>query len=294
MYSRATRCCFKPPRIFISTAWSAPANRRPPPRLPRQQHRALVGIIKGGLSVSIVPNTDILQIRYRNNDPKLAADVVNQLVETYSDEDIRTRFERTMHVSAWLQKRLEDLKQEASDTQRQLADYQKAHNIVGTDESSNLTIQTLEHVSSDLDNAEADRIMKESRMRDFNSLSPDMIALVGDDPTLATLQSQLNDLQTQRAQMAAKFGPKHPQMQQLDLQINKVQARINNGSRGRAEPGAQGIRKRAGRQKAALRKRLGAQEDATYRLTEDVAQYDDSAPRSGVDALRSTILCSRG
>jgi len=237
-----------------------------------QEQRALIGIIRGGLSVSIVPNTDILQIRYRNNDPKLAADVVNQLVETYSDEDIRTRFERTMHVSAWLQKRLEDLKQEASDTQRQLADYQKAHNIVGTDESSNLTIQTLEHVSSDLDSVEADRIMKEARMRDFDSLSPDMEALMGDDPALANLQSQLNDLQTQRAEMATKFGPKHPQMQQLDLQVNKIQAQINK----EVELARHQVRdeyESALGVEAALRKRLATQEDATYRLNEDVAQY---------------------
>jgi len=238
-----------------------------------QQHRALVGIIKGGLSVSVVSNTDILQIRYRNNDPKLAADVVNQLVETYSDEDIRTRFERTMHVSAWLQKRLEDLKQEASDTQRQLADYQKAHNIVGTDESSNLVIQTLEHVSTDLDNAEADRIMKEARMRDFNTLSPDMMALAGDDPALANLQSQLTQLQTQRAEMATKFGPKHPQMQQLDLQINKIQAQTNE----EIELSRHQMRdeyERALGVEGDLRKRLASQEEATYRLNEDVAQYE--------------------
>src|SRR5208282_808711 len=132
-----------------------------------------------------------------------------------------------MHVSEWLQKRLVDLKQEASDTQRQLADYQKVHNIAGENEGSNLTTQTLEHVSNDLDAAESDRIMKEARMRDFNTLSPDMAALAGDDPTLANLRSQLNDFETQRAEMATKFGPKHPQMQQLDLQINKIQAQIN-------------------------------------------------------------------
>ena len=238
-----------------------------------QERRALIGIIGGGLSVSIVPNTDILEIRYRNNDPKLAAEVVNQLVETYSDEEIKTKFERTMHVSAWLQKRLVDLKQEASDTQRQLADYQKAHNIVGENEGSNLTVQTLEHVSTDLDAAESDRIMKEARMRDFNSLSPDMVALAGDDPALASLQSQLNDLQTQRAEMATKFGPKHPQMQLIDLQISKIQAQISK----EVELARRQVRdeyQSALGVEQDLRKRLAAQEDATYQLNEDVAQYE--------------------
>ena len=153
-----------------------------------------MGIIRGGLTVTIIPDTRIVEIRYRGTNPKLATDIVNELVETYSDEDLRTKYERTMHVSAWLQQRFEDLKQEASDTQQQLADYQRTHNIVGADENSNLTIQTLEHVSGDLDDAEADRIMKEARMRDFDSLNPDMVALMGDNPTVerCTLSSPIS------------------------------------------------------------------------------------------------------
>ena len=237
-----------------------------------RERNALIGMVKGGLSVSILPNTHVVEIRYRGNDPRLTAAIVNQLVETYSDEELKTKYERTMHVSAWLQKRLEDLRQESSDTQRQLADYQRTHNIVGADENSNLTLQTPEHISGNLDDAEADRIVKEARMREFNSLSPNMTGLMGDDPALATLNSQLNDLETQRAQLARKYGPKHPQMQLLDFQIKKVQADINN----EIEVAQNQVREEyqsALATEGALRKRLGAQEDATYRLTEDVAQY---------------------
>jgi polysaccharide biosynthesis transport protein len=236
------------------------------------ERRALIGIIRGGLSVAIVPDTHIVEIHFRNTDPKLATDIANQLVETYSDEDLRTKFERTMHVSTWLQQRLEDLKKQASDTQQQLADYERAHNIVGADENSNLTIQTLEDVSHNLDDAEADRIMKEARLRDFDSLSPDMVALMGDNPTVGALHTQLAQLQTQRAEMATKYGPKYPPMQQLDLQINKVQTEINNEIALARRQVQQEYDNALGLEQA-LRKRLGAQEDAAYRLNENVAQY---------------------
>ncbi len=191
-----------------------------------EERGAMVGIMKGGLSITIVPDTRILEIRYRGNDPKLAAEIVNGLVDTYSDEGLRVNFERTAHVSDWLAKQLDTLKQDAAESQRQLADYQRAHNIVGADENSNLTVETLDHISGELDDAEADRIMKESRMRDFNAMNPDMEALMGDDPTIAALYTQLTTLQTQRAQLATKYGPKHPAMQQIDLEISKVQAQI--------------------------------------------------------------------
>ena len=65
---------------------------------------------------------------------------MNGLVDTYSDEGLRVNFERTAHVSDWLEKQLDTLKQDAAQSQQQLADYQRAHNIVGADENSNLTV----------------------------------------------------------------------------------------------------------------------------------------------------------
>jgi capsular exopolysaccharide synthesis family protein len=251
---------------------NAPGAADPSAPITPAEHREMVGIMKGGLSITIVPTTRILEIRYRGNDPKLATDIVNGLVDTYSDEGLRVSFERTAHVSEWLEKQLDTLKQDAADSQRQLADYQRQHNIVGTDENSNLTLQTLAHISNALDDAEADRIMKESRMRDFNAMNPDMEALMGDDPTIATLYTQLTNLQTQRAQLATKYGPKHPAMQQIDLEISKVQAQIDKEAE-LARKQVQDEYQAAVQLENALRGRLGTQEDAAYKLNEDVAQY---------------------
>jgi len=237
-----------------------------------QERRALIGMIKGGLSVSIIPNTRLVEIHYRNNDPKLSTEIANQLVETYADQELQTKFERTQHVSAWLQNRMDDLRQEASDTQRNLAEYQRQHNIVGTDENSNLTTQTLEDISGELDSAEADRITKQARMQEFNSLSPDMMALMGDNQSLSALRTQLTDLQTQRAQLASKYGPKHPAMQQLDQEINKVQTQIDNEVELARRQVADEYQGAVGLEDD-LRKRLGEQEDAAFKLSEDVAQY---------------------
>jgi capsular exopolysaccharide synthesis family protein len=236
------------------------------------ERRAMIQMMKDGLTIVIVPNTRILTIQFRGTDPRLAAAIVNGLVDTYSDEGLRISFERTAHVSDWLDRQINNLKQDAADAQRQLADYQRAHNIVGADQNSNLTLQTLGRVSNELDDAEADRIMKEARMRDFNAMKPDMMALMSDDPAVATLYSQLTDLQTQRAEMATKLGPKHPAMQQIDFQISKIQAQINKEV-DLARRQVQDEYQAAVQLEGALRSRLGAQEDAAYKLNEDVAQY---------------------
>ncbi len=237
-----------------------------------EERLALIGSIKGGLSVKPVGATAMVDIRYRNQDPKLATDVVNKLVDTYIDQDLRSKFERTMHVSSWLQKQLLDLKQEAADAQRRLADYQRQHNIVGTDETSNLTMQTLGQISQDLETAEADRIMKEARLRDFASQDADLVSLTGDNPQVSLLRSQLIDLETQRSQMALKYGDRYPQMEQLKHQIAKVQASLNH----EVALARQQIRNEyesALHLEQTLRQRLDGQKEEAYRLNEDVAQY---------------------
>ena len=237
-----------------------------------QERLALVGWIKGGLSVRTVGQTSMVDIRYRNQDPALATDVVNKLVETYIDQDLRSKYERTMHVSSWLGKQMQDLKQEAADAQRRLADYQREHNIVGTNETSNLTIQTLGQISGDLEKAEADRIMKEAKMRDFGSRDADLVSVTGDNPQVAILRSQLLDLQTRRSQMALKYGDRYPQMEQLKHQIAKVQASLNHEV-ALARQQISGEYENALHVEQALRKRLDAQKEEAYRLNEDVAQY---------------------
>lgn len=236
------------------------------------EHMELINYIRSGLTVSIVPNTDLVEIHFRNNDPKLATEIANQLVETYSDEDLRLKYDRTMHVSTWLQQRLGELKQQAANAQVRLAEYQKEHNIVGTDENSNLTLQTLGQISGDLENAEANRIMKEARLREYQTLNPNLQALMGDNPALAALNSQLSGLETQRSELAARLGPNHPQMKELQTEIEKVQAQIDNQiklARAQVEAEYNG----AARVEKDLRGRLAAQEDAAYKLNEGVAQY---------------------
>lgn len=246
----------------------------PAPGAPITAHErdAMVAMIRAGLSVKIISGTDIVEIHYRSGDPRMAAAIVNRLVETYSDVNLRSKYERTMHVSTWLQKQLEGLRSEASDAQRALADYQKQHNIVGADQNSNLAVQTLQGLSSSLDTAEADRITKEARMRDFNSMGPNLVAVMGDNPILVSLRSQLAELETQRAQLSTRYGPKYPRMIDLNTQIDRLQAQIDAEVALARRQVSNEYESALGAEQS-LRQRLAAQEDTVYKLNEGGAQY---------------------
>lgn len=237
-----------------------------------QERDAMIGMVRAGLRVNIVPGTDLVDLRYRGTDPKMAAAILNRLVDTYTDVTLRSKYDRTMHVSSWLQKQLEGLRTEAADAQRALADYQKEHNIVGTGQNSNLALQTLEGLSSSLDDAEADRIAKEARMRDIDSMNPNLVSVMGDNPALAGLRAQLADLETQRAQLSVRYGPKYPKMIDLNMQISRIQGQID-AEVALARRQVTNEYQSALAVEQSLRSRLDAQEQVVYKLNEGGAQY---------------------
>ncbi|HEX8925324.1 MAG TPA: polysaccharide biosynthesis tyrosine autokinase, partial [Terriglobales bacterium] len=190
----------------------------------------------------------------------------------YIERDLRSRYERTMRISAWLQKQMNDLRQESADAQLRLAQFQKKNNIVGTDENSNLVMQNLQQVSQSLAETEADRIIKEAKMRGVESQDGEMVALMGTNPVLAGLRSQLTDLRTQYAQLSSKFGDAHPKIQELKAQIEKVEGSIKKETENAKRQARQEYLD-ALRSETMLRKRLDQQKEQAFQLNEDVAQY---------------------
>jgi len=76
----------------------------------------------------------IIEIHYRSADKNLAANVVNTLINTYIEQNFKTRFESTMQASDWLSKQMVDLEMKVQTSQEKLVQYQKQHEILGIDE----------------------------------------------------------------------------------------------------------------------------------------------------------------
>ena len=56
---------------------------------------SLLGGFKGSLRVALSPNTRIIEVHYRSADPQMAANVVNTLMQTYVENNFKSRFEST-------------------------------------------------------------------------------------------------------------------------------------------------------------------------------------------------------
>jgi succinoglycan biosynthesis transport protein ExoP len=176
--------------------------------------------------LEVLPKTRVIEIRFQNRDPKLASEVVNGIVDAYLQRNFDVKYQGAVQVSEWLSKQMEELKDNASQAEQRLAEFQKKNNILGTDENNNIVIDRLRHLNSQLADAEGDRIVKEARYRLASSGNPELVAAVVPSTTLQALRTQEADLKGQYAQLDAKFGNGYPRVQELQSQLKHLNQSI--------------------------------------------------------------------
>ena len=256
----------------FSQAPTNPADPLPTPTADPKQEAALMGFIQGGLKLTVVPKTRIIEIRFSNPDPQMAAKVVNTLVNVYVEQNFKTKFESAMQTSDWLSKQLSDLQLKVETSQEKLVQYQKEHGILGLDEKQNIVTQKLDELNRELTAAEADRIQKEARYRLATSGNPELLGTSEASSLLPSLHKQEEDLQTQLAQAEVQLGPAHPKIKELNSTLKQVQSQEHQeveklGAHIKTEYQA------AAQRETMLRAALEEQKQAANKLNENAIEY---------------------
>ncbi len=176
--------------------------------------------------VKQVEGTQLVGISFRNQDPKVAALMVNHLAREYSAQNFASRDDSVSQLRTWLTAQMATLQSQVEASQKKLAQFQEAHNILGTDGASNTITDRLRFLNDRLAAAQAERIMKEAQLRAAKQGDPGALAALFPNPRLQSLQGQQGTLFTQYAQLSTKFGPKYGPLAELKKQMSAVDAEI--------------------------------------------------------------------
>jgi len=246
---------------------------------------SMVGGFKGNLRVALVPNTRIIEVHYRGPDPQRAAVVVNTLMQTYVENNFKSRFDSTMAASSWLQGQLSDLQIKVETSQEKLVRYQKEHEILGTDEKQNITMAKLDELNKQLTDAESERMDKEALYRLVETGDPDAVASgassLGDsgDATsqtpsalLDSLRAKQADLKIQAADLSTQFGPSYPKLAQLNNQLKEIDIQLQ-GEMKKIASKVRGQYTTALQRENMLRDALERQKQEANKLNESAIEY---------------------
>ncbi len=189
--------------------------------------------LQSNLHVTLVPKTDIIRLDYSSLNPKLSADIVNQVISDYIQRSYQTRFESSRRVSDFLSSTLEGLKQEVETSQEQMMDLQRRLGILAFDPNHNQLSASLDDLAKAAGAAKLARIIAEARYRVISGMDPDTIEgtiemTPGTAPAeLNQLRAQLAGARANYAQLESSLGPNHPQAKAIKAQIDELVKEID-------------------------------------------------------------------
>src|SRR6266700_393736 len=201
--------------------------------------RRVVGSVKDNLRVTRLGRSYIEQIAYTSLDRDKAAKIANAFADAYTEDQLQAKFEATRRASAWLEQRIGELRQQASNAYKEGQDC-KAENsiIIGVDgklasevELDQLGI-ALAKARADTSQARAklDRISRvlEQRSDKENSLNiPDPVVTDAlSNPVITKLRQQFLDDQNKESEWSARYGADHTAARNLRAEMAALQRAI--------------------------------------------------------------------
>jgi succinoglycan biosynthesis transport protein ExoP len=237
-------------------------------------------------SIVRVGRTYVLNIGYTSYSPKRSAEVANAIADAYIVDQLASKYQATKRASVWLQDRIKELRQQASDADRAVLDYKEKNKIVSVGGSSPtgggrlLGDQQLEDLNTQLGTARAATEEAKARLDRINdvmkkdALDPGVDATVTDSlksEVINRLRSNYLDLAAKEAIWSARYGENHlaavnlrTQMAELRRSIFDELGRIAQGyksdyeiSKSRVDGLEQEIQKLVARSQVTNRDRLG-------------------------------------
>ena len=246
------------------------------------QRDNLVRAFQGSLSVTQVPKSELLSVRFRSKDPVLAMLIVNTLVDTYFEESFQQRYRSTQDITKYLTLKMDTLKAQITSEQNDLLNAEAKLGIVstsGTSESS-LLISEITGLLSERVRVQGQRYLAEAEYEDMvnhpdASVPSDIPAASG----LVSLQAQLAQAQSQVASLEDRYGPNYPPLLQSKALVESLKAnteimrkRVLNGAAENLEE-AQKAEQSLTDKLSALQKEAGARTPDTVRYEILKSQY---------------------
>jgi len=202
------------------------------------QTRAALGSFLARRTVTRVGRTYVLDIGFTSLDGNRAAMIANAMADAYIVDQLESKYQATRRASRWLQDRIKELRQQASDADRAVQDYKEKNNIVsvsGNSGSRLLGEQQLEELNSQLSTARASAEESKARLDRITQVLKKDAANATVDATVTDslksdvinrLRSNYLDLAAKESIWSARYGPNHLAAVNLRTQMAELRRSI--------------------------------------------------------------------
>jgi polysaccharide biosynthesis transport protein len=204
-------------------------------------------LFKKSLTVDRVNVAYAIEVDFASQYPDLAAQVANEVAESYSDLQRTSASDAAHQASDWLERRIPELRAKSEAAERDVVEYKAEHNIVETGNGQLIKDQRVVDLNSKLNIARDETFKAKVRFNqlaaiDNTAASPAVAnVLMGNDEksdVLTKLRSTYFDVASRLTESSAKLGSNNPtiislrnQKTQLGSEIGEEIQRLKQSSK---------------------------------------------------------------
>lgn len=168
-----------------------------------------------GLTTQVMPNSLVLQVRFRSPDPQLAAASVNQAIRSYIEDQKKEKSDGPLELMKFLSTRIDDARAKVVEAERHLAKFRADNAMYDTTDASTLA-KTVADVRAQWLAAEAIATQREAAVKQG----------VSSETAGSLLLAELAQAEKEFQAIASYAAPGHPEYIKARNRLGAVQARL--------------------------------------------------------------------
>ena len=236
----------------------------------------------------------VLDVSVENENPELAAELVNAIVDSY----LARNRERRMNLSDGgileLRQKADQMRDRLAEQTAVLQAFMETNRMVSFEDAQNIVVDRLKGLNKNLMAAEPVRMQAESRYLTAKSIldasGGSAIALesipgVQESPRINAIKAELTRLQQQYSDVRDRLGKEHQQIKSLTSQIDALRTQMVLEAQS-IVAGLRGKYEQALAEETMLREELAKQEEEVLRFNELSARYN--LLKQNRDSLQTT------
>jgi len=193
----------------------------------------LITLFSENLTISPVPNTQVVKIAYTSESPKLAAEIANTVAEVYIESYLEAKFDMTSKATSWLNDSLAGLRNKLEVSEKKLAEFYQREQLVDLDGVVGLASEELQGLSEQL--LQAENRLKQSeiifeQVQNFNGDPAELAAMpaVQNHPSIQNVKEAELKAQSNVSELSKVYGPKHLKMISAQAELASVMQTLEN------------------------------------------------------------------
>jgi polysaccharide biosynthesis transport protein len=202
-----------------------------------QRKAAAAGMVRGGLSVEPVRDSNLVMISFDSPSAQWAARIANGVADTYVTSNLERRYGATAYARNFLKERLEELKLKLEESEKALVAYAEEKELIGDvkatskdgrESGQSLADSDLAALNAALQGVVAERIHAQEMWEQANNSKEIVLPQILEGGAIKGLRTQRATLMVDYQNKLSMFKPDYPDMLKLKAQMNQIDQEIKS------------------------------------------------------------------